>query len=838
MARRPGATAADLHAQGVTATANMRPADGARLLRRALRALTSSDSEAPLRGRILVSLAHAEAESGRVPVGLRLLAEAASQLPADERGVLHGQRGLMLMRVGRHGEAVAEFDVAITALGEPARPEELARALLNRGVLHMATSPRLARADLARCAEVASTHGLARIAAKARHNLAYVDLLAGDLSAALRVFGELRETYAELIPDALPVLAVDRARALLAAGLFGEADRELAAALDDFRRQHLRQDHAEAELARAEAALLAGDPVSARRWAAGARAGFRRRGNDRWAALASLLALRADLAAAGPDTPLVRLIAARARRLGHQLRTLGLGEDARVCDLIAARAFVAAHEPAAARHELVRAGPARRSDRLDTRLLRRLARAENAGLTGRRAEADRQLAAGLSELHDYRSRLGCLDLQSGAAVHGRDLAVAGLRGALASGRPDEIYRWAERARAQALLLPPVKPPDDPAAAEALEQLRLARSEMRQRELAGRPTTMLRARCDALERTVRERSWSATGPGETSEPTGFAEIRAQLGDAAMVIYLRDASELSALVVLGATAVRVPLGDYGTAAEAVQRLRADLDALSGRVMPRRLAEAVEAAARRDASALAEAILTPLLPIVGDRELIVVPTGSLISVPWSVLPACDRRSVTVAPSATAWHTARRHHVGESPERALLVSGPGNDRGESEVRAIAALRPHGQVLTGAAATPSSTLEGLDGAGLAHIAAHGRHRRDNALFSELELAGGSLMGYDLRQISRTPAVVVLSACDLGLADVRPGDESLGMATALLHAGAATVIASVSRVADDAAMAIMTAFHQGLIAARPPASALAAADPGRLHAGFVCFGAG
>lgn len=45
----------------------------------------------------------------------------------------------------------------------------------------------------------------------------------------------------------------------------------------------------------------------------------------------------------------------------------------------------------------------------------------------------------------------------------------------------------------------------------------------------------------------------------------------------------------------------------------------------------------------------------------------------------------------------------------------------------------------------------------------------------------------------------MLSACDLDLAEVRPGDETLGMAAALLSTG--TVIASTSRIVDDTAMA-------------------------------------
>jgi CHAT domain-containing protein len=86
--------------------------------------------------------------------------------------------------------------------------------------------------------------------------------------------------------------------------------------------------------------------------------------------------------------------------------------------------------------------------------------------------------------------------------------------------------------------------------------------------------------------------------------------------------------------------------------------------------------------------------------------------------------------------------------------------------------------------------------------------------------------------------MVVLSSCDVGLTDVRPGDETFGMVTALLNAGSATVVASVARVADDAAMAAMVGFHRAVTTGRQPAAALAAALQGEATAAFVCFGAG
>jgi CHAT domain-containing protein len=84
----------------------------------------------------------------------------------------------------------------------------------------------------------------------------------------------------------------------------------------------------------------------------------------------------------------------------------------------------------------------------------------------------------------------------------------------------------------------------------------------------------------------------------------------------------------------------------------------------------------------------------------------------------------------------------------------------------------------------------------------------------------------------------VLSSCDLGLTNARPGDETVGMVTALLGAGSSTVVASVSRVADETAMTVMTEYHRATGLGLSPAAALAGAAA-RVHlASFVCFGSG
>jgi CHAT domain-containing protein len=828
--------AAEHLATGIAASANGRPAAAAQHLRAALRE-AADGCDAELRARILISLAWAEAERGDIETGFRLLDEAEPLFTLNRRGILLGQRGLLLRRTGRDEAALEQYDAAIAGLGEQGQAEDLAKALSNRALVHLAAARiGAARIDLNRSARIAARHRLSLPAAVATHNLADLDLLRGDIPAALRGYAAAGGAYATLAPGKLATLAIDRARALLAAGLFGEADQQLAAAMRQARDQRLTHVYADALLARAEAALIANDPTAAARWAAQARTRFLRRTNGRRAALASLISLRAEQATAAPSAEL----AGHASALADVLGGLGWREDARVAALVGIRVLVALGHAEAAQREARRHGQPRGTDRLDTRMLSRLARAELARATGRSGAASRELRAGMAALHRYRGRLGCLDLQTGAAVHGRDLARTGLSCALAAGSVSAVFRWSELARAQALLLAPARPPEDPGTTATLEQLRQVRLAVRAAEIAGRPAGALRGQEAVLEQEIRQNAWSVTAqPGGTARHATLGAVRAELGERAMVVYLRDDAALHALVLTGRSARVVPLGPYARAQEALLRVRAGLDAQAGRAMPQRLADAVMSASLGDTAQLASALLAPIRQLVGDRDLVVLPTGILVTVPWAVLAGAGR-PVTVAQSATTWlHAARRDHPIQLDgcATALLATGPGILRGEAEVDQIAAMRPNAIILSGASATPAATLSGMDGTSVVHLAAHGSHQPDNALFSALELCGGQLMGYDVQRLQTAPALVILSCCDLGLADVRPGDETLGMTTALLHAGTRTVVASVSQVADSTAMRVMTGLHAALQRGMQPAQALALAampDP----CGFVCFGAG
>ncbi len=851
---RAESRAREARERGLQAGNAGRPAVGARILRAGLMQLGWAEDEMQpdarlipevhhaLAARLLMILAAWEAKQGRTEYGLRLLDRAEGLAAADDRGILLAQRGLLFMRAWRGSDALRMLNDAIPLLeANPKDPMNLAMALLNRSFQHLNTADiRRARADLDRCQRIAAAAGLELAVAKTVHNLGYCDLLAGDIPAALQLFNAAADRYRVTAPDFLPVLAMDKARALLAVGLAGDAATELDSAIVSFRRQRLDQDLAEAELARSQAALAAGEPATALRWAAAAQRRFRRQGNDACACLAELTRLRARSVSPRRSTP----IAAEALLLAERLRGRGLRNDADLAELLAVRALLAASRLGEARVRIAvvrRPGP---TVPLAVSLLRRLARAELAEHEGQSAAALAELRAGLAMVHAHRGRLGSIDLQTGAAALGADLAAAGLRLALERRSAPLVFAWLERSRAQAFRVRPVLPPADPRAAAVLAELRQLSHLIRDAELAGRRDPAMITRRARLQREIREHSWQAGGQGETTPQASLGEVGAaldQTGQSLVGILARD-GRMHAVVVRRGSVRLITLGDFEAAAEAARRLNADIDTLAGRRLPARLEAVIMESIRHQTEVLTAEIVAPLRSSLGDDGLVLVPAGALGSIPWSVLSDLRGRPVTVCPSASSWLAAwRRGQAAAARPQAgppLLVAGPDLLHAPREVSAIAKVYPGCRPLLATAATVRATLRGLDGTPLAHLAAHGHHDRSNFLFSMLDLADGPLMAYDIQQLSAAPGQVILSSCDVGRAVVRPGEEILGFTAALLYVGTATVISSVARVADDSAVVMMTEYHRALRSGSRPAEALARVALAEPLSPFVCFGSG
>ena len=130
-------------------------------------------------------------------------------------------------------------------------------------------------------------------------------------------------------------------------------------------------------------------------------------------------------------------------------------------------------------------------------------------------------------------------------------------------------------------------------------------------------------------------------------------------------------------------------------------------------------------------------------------------------------------------------------------MARGPGLVTEGGEVPLIAPLYRRVTVLSGADATASRVLSALDGAWLAHIAAHGSFRADSPLFSSLRMHDGPLTVYDFEQLHRAPYRLVLPSCDSGVVAPAGADELLGLVSSLLPLGTAGVVASVAPLNDQ-----------------------------------------
>jgi CHAT domain-containing protein len=125
--------------------------------------------------------------------------------------------------------------------------------------------------------------------------------------------------------------------------------------------------------------------------------------------------------------------------------------------------------------------------------------------------------------------------------------------------------------------------------------------------------------------------------------------------------------------------------------------------------------------------------------------------------------------------------------------------------------------------ATAERVLGALDGAWLAHIAAHGSFRADNPMFSSILLDDGPLTVHDFERLGRAPYQLILAGCDSGMAAPVGADELLGLVSSLVPLGAAGIVASILPVNDLAVVPLMLALHEALQRGAPLAGALLAA---------------
>lgn len=821
-----------LRVEALAASRLGRNSEAIKLLGRAIRvAETAGLGRRAAEARLSLVVVHAA--DGSFAMALDEAEHAHAALSRVQRAELAVHRGVVLARLGRSAEALRSFDAALRALDERADPTPVARARLNRGLL-LIYAGRLGEAenDLRRGLQLSTSHRVTAGIAIATQSLGVLYTLRGDVPSALEWLDTAETTFRAASMDVSTTL-LDRAEALLVVGLAGEARDAGATAVTELLGQRRSADLAEAHLTVARAALLDRDPAAARLAARAARRAFVRQRRHGWAALAEHLELRSRWQLGQRTVGL----AADAVACADRLHGAGWREAALQSRVLGARVLLHRGDLTAAAVELQRAAAARRSGPVDQR-----AAAWHAEALLRQAHGDhrgclRALRAGLDIVDSHAAALGATDLRAHAATRGQDLAGLGLRLVLERGDARAAFDWLERVRTTALRRAPAHPPRDSRLARDLAELRRVASQLATQPEPGDVIASLRREQLRLERAIRDRARHARGLGPTSDRLDRTALTAALGDRVLVEYCVVESRLHAIVVRDGRFRLVPLGAYADVLGEAESLRFSMHRLARRHGSPASLAAAEAVTRHAAATLGELLLAPLGPAIAGRELVIVPTMALHSLPWTVLPTLAGCAVSVAPSAAMWLAARlqpRRRIGG----AVLVAGPDLTHAVPELRVLRRTYPDATALTGRAATAERVRAALDGARLAHLACHGHFRSDNPQFSSLRLADGPLMVYDLERLKRAPELIVLSACDAGLSAVHAGDELMGLSAALFSLGTRTLVASVMPVHDESARHLMVDFHRRLSAGATPASALAAAQASRGVLGFACFGAG
>ena len=787
---------------------------GVRELRLAVR-LARRSGVGELEADVLATLGVGLVYAGRTAAGLAAFDRAVSLSGGVVRARVLHRRGVVLWTLGRHAAALEDARHAVAVLSRAGDKLWTARAVNQRGLVYAALGvPARADADFVAAVRLFAETGQVLESIYPIENRGRPALAAGDLPAALSYLDEAAALYRPL-NVVTTGLSIDRCHVLLAAGLAADALAEADAAIQAIERSRGRHTKkAELLLTAANCALAAAQPQAALNWAQAAHRLSRAQHSELWAARAALVLVRARYEAGQSSAALLR----RADQVCARLADAG-ADDAAQAHLLAGRVALAlGRRAAAARHFSAAASSLRRGPPL-SRVSGWISRA----LQAQAADDSRQLLAacrrGLAVLDEHRFTLGASELRAQATAHGAELALLAQRHAARAGPPRLLLAWSERWRATALAVPPVRPAADTELTDGLVALRAVTRLLEAARQRGSATAALRREQQRLESLVRACALRTRGDGATGRgDIDVAELLDELGTAEL-IEIVDIDGLLFVLVCAAGKVRqFAAGRTADAVRAADFARFALRRL-GRARPGDDPGSALAILAESGSRLEQALLGPAARWLSGGPVIIVPPGRLHAIPWTLIPALRDRAVSVAPSARAWLQARRTRP-PTHRRVVLARGPGLVSDGEEVTTLARLYDKPTVLGDGEATTQRVLHAMEGAWLAHIAAHGTFRADSPLFSSLRLHDGALTVYDFERLVRAPYRVLLPSCDSGVQAPAGADELLGLVASLLPLGTAGIVASIVPLNDEATVPAMLELHRHLRAGRTIAESL------------------
>jgi tetratricopeptide (TPR) repeat protein len=355
------------------------------------------------------------------------------------------------------------------------------------------------------------------------------------------------------------------------------------------------------------------------------------------------------------------------------------------------------------------------------------------------------------------------------------------------------------------------------------------SKASQRELAPlRKESQLRER-ELLE-LLREHS-SEDGSGVDGRPAvalTVDQVRQQLPEDALILEYFQVKGRIAVFLLGQNQMRfVSLAESSEVSTLLELLQFQMAKPHlGAQYVRAFGDNLLRATRVHLENLYKALISPIREWLNASHLVIGPYGILHSLPFQALfdgerYLIDQFTISYAPSASVFAVcqARPESTGN---RSLVLGIPDESVPlvEEEVQAVAGSLPNSELFLGAKATAGCLRDVGPHSRFIHIATHGYFRRDSPMFSGIRLGDSYLSLYDLYQLRLPAELVALSGCSTGLNVVAAGDELLGLARGIIHAGAQTSLLTLWDVQDRTTAQLMKDFYGQLASAGNKAHAL------------------
>jgi CHAT domain-containing protein/tetratricopeptide (TPR) repeat protein len=768
--------------------------------------------------------------------------------------------GTFYRLVGCYDDALATFDEAERVYAVLDAPVRQARTAINQAnVLENLDRFEEALVALWRARGVLDDQGHLLEVARADLNLGITYTRLGRYDQALQSLDRAESGFVAL-ENAMETSVVALYRADLYAA-FNLYDDLLGTFLQDwqlFEEREMQWQAARAALHQAVAWRWLGDPAQAEDLFDRAVDAFDRVGDPVWLRLATLerAALWAEQGAWARALPV-------AEETATSLQTRGLPMRAAESSLLAAHCFLALGQPAEAAERFEKAlelGQAMDAPSLRYRADHGLGQV--ALTQKRRHDAYGHFRQAVETVESERQRLQVEDfrlsfLEDKLRVY-QDMVLL----CLEMGRDDEAFAYVERAKSGALVdLLLASLGRQPTATEGPEGELMARLSSLREQLnwhrsklegsgpgeRGEETRTSEAevwgRILAIEREMVH-TWrglqqraSFYAPADSLDGCGLDTVQSSLRQDEVLVQYYVCDEITHAFVVGSDGLRGCL----RLTSATPQIAEAVDGLSTTLRAVRWAERQYVAgtllslSQQQLGWLYDDLIAPLTPLFGDAQrLLVAPDGRLFDVPFHALYdgagyLLERYEIAYTPSGGALWLCQENYRrrSDASQRAFVMGCSPMDRLPyvgKEIESVAQAMPGATVARGDEATLAMLKEYAGESWLLHLATHAVFRRDNPLFSALQLAGGDwLRTMDLYTLQLRGALVTLSGCETGRHRMLGGDL-VGLSRGFLYAGASGLVLSLWPVDDVSTALLMEDFYGHLAAGESVTLALTRAQ--------------